>query len=138
MCSEKVANAAAYQRELSTHMDVGIWMTPDVLEHKLEARHERNKEAAWNVRSLPKGLGRPDVQDRLFVASAGTWCGCFTLNKDVLWSPEDKSAPITLLFDTRSWTPIPPVPVNRFRGLRPLTTDQLHALQTDANEIRME
>jgi hypothetical protein len=119
-------------------MDIGVWMAPAVLEHKLEARYERNKEAAWNVRSVPKGLGKPGVHDRLFVASAGVWCGYFTLEKEVLWSPEDKRAPITLLFDARSWTPVPPVAVRRFRGLRPLTEDQLNALQTETNEIPME
>jgi hypothetical protein len=56
-------------------MDVALWMSPDVLRHKLAARDERNPEAAWNVSRLPAGLGRPGAVDRLFVASAGAWRG---------------------------------------------------------------
>ena len=42
------------------------------------------------------------------------------MSKEALYTPEDAVAPITLLFDTTTWTPIDPVPVSRFRGLRVL------------------
>jgi|GEM_PF-1155025 len=119
-------------------MDIGVWMSSDVLEHKLEARYDPNKETAWNVRSLPKGLGKPGEQDRLFVASAEKWRGFFLLKKEALWAPEDKAAPITLLFDAGSWTPVRTAPVRRFRGLRVLTQDQIEILNTKPNEIHME
>jgi len=116
-------------------MDVGVWMAPDVLEHKLEAQYEKNKETAWNVQSMPKGLGKPDEQDRLFVASGGKWRGYFILKKEALRAPEDKAAPITLLFDAGSWTPVKPAPVKRFRGLRVLTQEQKDILNTKDKEI---
>lgn len=102
-----------------------MWMSPEVLRHKLEAREERNSEAAWNVRQVPKGLGQAEEIDRLFVASEGAWRGYFLLAKEALYSPQDEAAPWTLLFDTRSWTAIEPVPVKRFRGLRPLPPGQM-------------
>jgi hypothetical protein len=100
-------------------MDIGVWMAPEVLQHKLEARLERNTLASWNVRSIPSGLGESGP-DRLFVASRGEWVGFFELEQDVLWTPDDPAAPVALLFDTRSWTPVHPGPVRRFRGIRAL------------------
>jgi hypothetical protein len=38
---------------------------------------------------------------RLFVASAGIWQGYFELSGDVLWNPEDESAPYALIFNPR-------------------------------------
>jgi hypothetical protein len=102
-------------------MDIGVWMSPDVLAHKLEARRERNTLANWNTKSAPTGLGESSDEDRLFVASRGAWRGYFVLSKEALYTPEDAAAPITLLFDTRTWTPIDPLPVGRFRGIRVLT-----------------
>ena len=101
-------------------MDIGVWMSPGVLAHKLEARAERTTLANWNTKSVPRGLGQPAEEDRLFVASRGAWRGYFVLSKEALYTPEDAAAPITLLFDTTTWTPIDPVPVSRFRGLRVL------------------
>lgn len=100
-------------------------MSPEVLEHKLEAQRERNTEAAWNVRSVPKGLGQPGLSDRLFVASEGAWIGYFVLSTEVLFSPEDKAVPWTLLFDTKTWTPIKPMPVKRFRGIRKVNPGEI-------------
>jgi hypothetical protein len=40
----------------------------------------------------------------------------FRLADDALFNPRDLRVPYTLLFDTRTWTPIPPVPVRFFRG----------------------
>jgi hypothetical protein len=65
--------AAARAAFAPAFMDVALWMSPDVLRHKLAARDERNPEAAWNVSRLPAGLGRPGAVDRLFVASAGAY-----------------------------------------------------------------
>jgi hypothetical protein len=109
-------------------MDVALWMSPDVLRHKLAARDERNPEAAWNVSRLPAGLGRPGAVDRLFVASAGAWRGWCALAPDALYCADDPRAPITILFDTRTWTATPPLPVARFRGLRALTAEEARAL----------
>ena len=107
-------------------MDIGVCMSAEVLEHKLEAQNQRNTEEAWNVRSVPKGLGRPGQTDRLFVACNGAWRGYFVLSPEVLWAPEDKKVPWTLLFDTKTWTPIRPMPVKRFRGLRRLRPGEIN------------
>ena len=101
-------------------MDIGVWMSPGVLVHKLEARAERNTLASWNTKSVPGGLGQSCEVDRLFVASRWAWRGYFVLSTEALWTPEDAPAPFTLLFDTTTWTPIDPVPVSRFRGIRSL------------------
>ena len=102
-------------------MDIGVWMSPVVLAHKLEARAERNTLATWNTKSVPRGLGQSCEEDRLFVATRGAWTGYFVLSSEVLWTPQDAAAPITLLFDTTTWTRIDPLPVSRFRGIRLLT-----------------
>ena len=101
-------------------MDIGVWISPGVLAHKLEVRTERNTLASWNTKSVPGGLGQSWELDRLFVASRGAWRVYFVLSKEALWTPEDAAAPFTLLFDTTTWTPIEPLPVSRFRGVRPL------------------
>ena len=95
-------------------MDIGIWMQAEVLEHKLQARQEDNPEQAWNLSRWPKGFTE-EGEHRLFVASNGAWRGYFELSGEALFSPNDFSAPYTLLFDTRTWTPIPSVPAKRFR-----------------------
>ncbi len=96
-------------------MDVGICMRPDVLEHKLEAQHEENPEQAWNMARWPNRLSEQG-EHRLFVAAGGAWRGYFTLSPDALYNPDDPRVPFTLLFDSRTWTPIPRVPVKHFRG----------------------
>jgi hypothetical protein len=101
-------------------MDIGVCMSPDVLAHKLEARTERNTLASWNTKSVPRGLGKSGEVDRLFVATRGAWAGYFALSNEALWTPQDPTAPFTLLFDTATWTPIDPVPVKEFRGIRVL------------------
>ena len=95
-------------------MDIGVWMRAEVLAHKLEARTERNPEQAWNLSRWPAQLSA-EGEHRLFVAVKGAWRGHFTLSRDALYSPNDTSA-FTLLFDTRTWTTIQPVPVKCFRG----------------------
>jgi hypothetical protein len=96
-------------------MDIGIWMPAKVLADKLQAQREENTEQAWNLTRWPNRLSE-EGEHRLFVATNGAWRGYFTLSPDALYNPNDTSAPFSLLFDTRSWTPIPPVPVQRFRG----------------------
>jgi len=96
-------------------MNVGIWMSADVLEHKLEARHEKNPEQAWNLGRWPNRLSE-EGEHRLFVATRGAWRGYFTLSSDALYNPNDPQAPFTLLFDARTWTPIQKVPVKHLRG----------------------
>ena len=96
-------------------MDIGVWMSAEVLEHKLHARQEHNTEQAWNLSRWPTGFTQ-EGEHRLFVASNGSWQGYFTLSPEALFNPNDQSAPFTLLFDTRNWTTSPPVPVKRFRG----------------------
>lgn len=90
-------------------------MRAEVLEHKLQARQEANTEQAWNLSRWPSGFSA-DGENRLFVAAGGAWRGYFTLSDEALFSPNDVRVPFTLLFDTRSWTPIQPVPVSHFRG----------------------
>ena len=45
-------------------MDIGVWMSPVVLAHKLEARAGRNTLATWNTKSVPRGLGQSCEEDR--------------------------------------------------------------------------
>ena len=40
-------------------MDIGVWMSPGVLVHKLEARAERNTLASWNTNQFRGDLGSP-------------------------------------------------------------------------------
>ena len=96
-------------------MDISVWMSVEVFEHKLQARYEQNTEQAWNLTRWPTGFTQ-ETGHRLFVAVSGSWRGYFTLSPEALFNPDDQSAPFTLLFDTQSWTPIPPVPAKRFRG----------------------
>ena len=95
--------------------DIGVWMRPEVLAHKLAARQGHRPIEAWNMGRWPTRLSQSG-QHRLFVASNGAWKGYFTLCDDALYSAEDPSAPFTLLFDARTWTPIDPLPVEHFRG----------------------
>ncbi len=96
-------------------MDIGVWMSTEVLADKLQARQEDNTEQAWNLSRWPTRFTE-EADHRLFVASKGAWRGYFTLNYEALFSPNDLSAPFTLLFDTRTWIPILAVPAKRFRG----------------------
>jgi hypothetical protein len=96
-------------------MDIGVYMSKAVLAHKLAARHESNPEQVWNLARWPSALSTPGVH-RLFIACDGTWRGYFTLASDAIFNPRDPRAPYGILFDTRSWTTIPPVPAHAFRG----------------------
>jgi hypothetical protein len=96
-------------------MDIGVWMNRSTLAHKLEAQDEKNPEEAWNLARWPEGFS-PQQTNRLFVASEGFWRGYFQLSKDALFNPADSKTPYALLFDTRTWAEIKPIPVKRFRG----------------------
>ena len=90
-------------------------MSRAVLAHKLELRTSRNPRATWNLRNWPQGYVEGE-ENRLFVACEGRWIGYFKLAQDMLWNRFDPAVPYTLLFDTRTWTPIQSVTVHRFRG----------------------
>lgn len=99
-------------------MDLGVGMSPDVFEEKLEyARDGKGTEGTWNTKRLPKSL-EPGWKNRLFVACGGAWRGWFPLSGEVLWCPEDETAPYALIFDAQGWTRIAAVPALRFRGWR--------------------
>ncbi len=90
-------------------------MPAEVLEDKLQARLDDNTEQAWNLSRWPTKFTE-EGENRLFVAVNGVWRGYFTLSREALFNPSDQTVPFTLLFDTRSWIPICPVPAKRFRG----------------------
>jgi len=96
-------------------VDVGVWMSAATFEHKLDGRDEKNPEQAWNMGRWPSRLSEPGPH-RLFVACDGIWRGYFRISGEALYNPDDERTPYTLLFDTRTWTEIAPVPVRRFRG----------------------
>jgi hypothetical protein len=95
-------------------MDVGVWMRAEVLEEKLRARGEANSEQVWNLSRWPRGFSQ-EGENRLFVAVKGAWRGYFTLSHEAMINPRDSTA-YSLIFDTRTWTTIPPVTVKCFRG----------------------
>lgn len=87
-------------------MNIGVYWSAAVLEHKLERRHQQGTvEEVWNCAHLPKGLGLDTGGDRLVVASRGRWTGFFRLVPEVLFNPKDPGANYTLIFDAKSWTP---------------------------------
>lgn len=97
-------------------MDIGIHTRWEVLEDKLELRERpRRTHATWQLRRLPEKLS-PEGRNRLFVAVGGVWQGYFVLEDEILYSPEDKRCPYSLVFDTRTWVEIRPVKTKRFRG----------------------
>ena len=99
-------------------MDLGVAMSQEVLEHKLEGSDDgKSPELTWNTRRVPTRL-EPGWNNRLFVACDGSWVGYFPLSGEVLWNPDDEQAPCSLIFDARRWIPIAPVPAPRFRGWR--------------------
>jgi hypothetical protein len=97
-------------------MPVGIHTRWEVLEDKLEQRDDpRDSTATWQLTRLPEKLSK-EGPNYLFVAVDGAWHGYFTLKGEILWNPEDRRAPYSLLFDTRTWVEIKPVRTKRFRG----------------------
>lgn len=120
-------------------MDIGVSMSPGVLEGKLEQADTNRPEAAWNLANWPTGLSDSEP-NRLFVASNGWWVGYFLISPEMLYLPEDEKTPYALLFDTSTWQPIEPQRVKRFRGftynvpsLAPATTGTTDASTTDTS-----
>lgn len=98
-------------------MDLGIVMRGEVLQDKRADGQAGRPVATWNTRRLPTRL-TPAWTNRLFVACAGWWRGYFPLSGDILWNPQDETAPYALIFDPRGWTPICAVRAPAFRGWR--------------------
>lgn len=99
-------------------MILAVVMRGEVLLDKIEDGSVRGRKVAtWNTRLLPKRL-TPGWTNRLFVASQGKWRGHFPLSGDLLWNPDDETAPYALIFDPRRWTPIASLPAPSFRGWR--------------------
>jgi hypothetical protein len=67
------------------------------------------------LRNWPAGYAEGE-ENRVFIASEGKWIGYFKMAPYMIWNRFDAAVPYTLVFDTRTWTPIPHVPVHRFRG----------------------
>ncbi len=90
-------------------------MSPQVLAHKLQYTRDANPQQAWNMARWPHRFSTQGQKHRLFVANRGHWKGYFDICDEALYLPET-TTPYVLLFDTRTWTPIEPVPVKPFRG----------------------
>ena len=99
-------------------VDIGVYWSPAVLEHKLERRDARgDPEEIWNCVRLPKGLDVDPDGNYLFVASARRWAGFFKLSPEVTYAPEDPRCPFGLLLRVKTWTTIDlEVPRSPFRG----------------------
>lgn len=99
-------------------MDIGVYWSAAVLEHKLERRDRPGRvEEVWNVRRCPQGMGQSPTGDRLVVASDKRWRGFFRLVPEVLFNPKDPSCPYALIFDAKSWTLFAhQLPCQPFRG----------------------
>jgi hypothetical protein len=113
-------------------MDVGVWMRAEVFEEKLRAHDEGKNEQVWNLSQWPGGFSE-EGENRLFVAVKGAWRGYFMLSHEAMYNPRDSTA-YRLLFDTRTWTPIPPVAVKCFRGF----TYKVPRPSSDVSEITVE
>lgn len=115
-------------------MDIGVYWSPAVLEHKLERHHLPGPhEEVWNCRHLPKGLGLDPSGDRLVIGSQRRWIAAFRLATDVLFNPDDPSCPYALIFDARSWVVFPsPQPCKPFRGWKYLSRPPAPQASNDA------
>lgn len=99
-------------------MNIGVYWSTAVLEHKLERRHQPGRvEEVWNCRFAPHGMGIDPDGDRLVVASNGQWRGYFKLVPEILYNPADPGCPFALIFDAKSWSSLASTaPRKRFRG----------------------
>ncbi len=86
-------------------MDIGVWMSREVLEHK---RQDDVAVQAWNLRLLPDGFANTPGVGQMFVAVDGHWRGFFRLAPKIIRNEADPACPYTLVFNPRSWTPILP------------------------------
>jgi hypothetical protein len=89
-------------------------MSRATLNEKLSLRRQPNPETAWNLRNWPTGFTDGET-NRLFVAVELAWRGYFTFT-DALFNPRDHAVPYSILFNTKTWTPIRPIEARRFRG----------------------
>jgi hypothetical protein len=97
-------------------LHIGIHTRWEILEDKLDLReHPRNTVGTWQLTRLPEKLSKEGA-NYLFVAVGGIWQGYFTLKDEILYNPDDKRCPYSLLFDTKTWVDIKPVKTKRFRG----------------------
>jgi hypothetical protein len=85
-------------------MDIGIWMSKELLAHK---RESDVAVQVWNLPHLPNGLAENEP-GRLFVAVDEHWRGFFRLAPGVVHTPEDRDRPCAVAFDPASWTPVLP------------------------------
>lgn len=100
-------------------MDIGLCTLPEILAEKLQQRDaSRRAEATWNMRRLPRELGKGTTPDRLFFACQGIWRGYFLIVPEILFIPQDAQKPYSLIFDLNSWQASAPIPAPRFRGFR--------------------
>ncbi|MCU0294245.1 MAG: hypothetical protein MUF10_20050 [Thermoanaerobaculaceae bacterium] len=95
-------------------MDIGVWTSRATLAEKLSLRTGTNPETTWSLRNWPDGF-REGEQNRLFVAADGVWRGWFAFT-EALFNPRDRAAPYAIVFNTKTWTPVPHVPARHFRG----------------------
>lgn len=88
-------------------MDFGVWMAHSTWEKKAHSPHRCE---TWSLRALPEGFGADaGGASRMFVAVRGQWRGYFVL-QSWSWNPHDTDAPIAMIFDPHTWTPITPLP----------------------------
>jgi hypothetical protein len=98
---------------MESAMDVGVWMSREVLAHKRDRQHGTQ---VWNLRRVPQGLGAEESEShRLFVAVEGHWRGFFRLRTPILHNPHDPGGAYALVFDPGTWTAVLPerAPVRR-------------------------
>jgi hypothetical protein len=95
-------------------VDIGVWTSRATLAEKLSLRTGTNPETTWSLRNWPDGF-REGEQNRLFVAADGVWRGWFAFT-EALFNPRDRAAPYAIVFNTKTWTPVPHVPARHFRG----------------------
>jgi hypothetical protein len=97
-------------------MDIGVYWSRAVLEHKLEHRHSRKRAIeVWNCSSAPRF--DPGGRNRLFVACDARWEGFLILEPEPRLNLRDLRCPWALVFDARSWTSLDiDEPCKRFRG----------------------
>jgi hypothetical protein len=88
--------------------EIGVWMSPEVLEES--SRTRRRKTPRRRGRRRARHEASIGETNRLFVASVGFWRGCFLLADEVLYNPADEQAPFSFVFDADgTWTAISPV-----------------------------
>ena len=116
-------------------MDMGVWMSREVLAHKRDGEH---RTEAWNLRCAPPGLSEFHGAHRLFVAVEGHWRGFFRLLPGVMRNDQDPACPYTLVFDPRSWTGMLPERAPPYRHGQAFTRDVPKLMKPDIDSTREE